>query len=124
MLTWSEARAAPGPVRWSDRPDRRAVQTGTTPTCPADSRKDLASHPLTGQPGRVSWELDEVPSLVEQLGAEEVGRLYAIRKRERLRAIRAGTGPTADEEDNDPSVGLRMLLHSTMTLIQSCDSGS
>lgn len=56
----------------------------------------------TWQPERVSWELGEVPSLVEQLGAEEVGRLYAIRTLERLRAIGSGSGPTADEDDNDP----------------------
>ena len=51
---------------------------------------------------RVSWASDEVPSLVDQVGAEEVGRLYAVRTREGLDDLRAGRVYTTFEEDNDP----------------------
>ena len=55
-----------------------------------------------GHYARVSWAFDEVPSLVDQLGAEEVGRLYAVRTREELDDLRAGRVHTTYEEDNDP----------------------
>ena len=35
----------------------------------------------------VSWDYDDVPSLIDEVGVEEVGRLYATRKMEDLRAL-------------------------------------
>ena len=47
------------------------------------------------------WEDDEVPSLVQRVGPEEVGKLYAIRSRESLRALRAGL-PSLYANVDDP----------------------